>query len=90
METISTPSPRRRYDGFSHTMAVDHNGYLVAGDTIIDGIEREEVLFALNAYKNTKRVVLASAKILVCSAIIIGSIATTIYLLSITDVGVLP
>lgn len=89
METINNNTNRRRYDGFSQAMAVDHNGYLVAGDTVIDGIEREEVLFALNAYKNTKRVVKSTAKFLIFSAIIIGTIATTIYLLSITDVGVL-
>lgn len=89
METINNNTTRRRFDGYSQTMAVDHQGYLVAGDTVIDGIEREEVLFALNAYMNTKRVLLTSAKILIYSAIIIGTIATTIYFLSITDVGVL-
>lgn len=84
-----TPSPRRRFDGYSLTMAVDHNGFLVAGDTVIDGIEREEVLRALNAYKNTKRIVMASAKAIVTIAVLMGIIGTTIYLLSITDVGVL-
>jgi hypothetical protein len=91
---IPTPPPapypnRRRYDGYSPTMAVDHQGHLVAGDTVIDAIEREEVLRALNAYKNTKRIVMASAKAIVTIAVLMGIIGTTIYLLSIKDVGVL-
>lgn len=84
-----TPSPRRRYDDIKSNLAIDDFGRLVVGDTVVDGIEREEVLFALNAYKNSKRILMASAKAIVTIAVLMGIIGTTIYLLSITDVGVL-
>lgn len=83
MKTITT---KRRFDGMSETLSIDDFGRLVAGDVEVEGIEREEVLFALNAYKATKWTLITAAKVLIYSALIIG----TIILLSITDVGVLP
>ena len=75
----------RRFDGYSETMSVNGNGKLVAGEIEIDGIEREEILFALNTYKVAKWTLLTAAKILIFSSIIIGLIALMIA----TDVPVL-